>query len=127
MDVKEVTHRCHKKDSHYNWVESAPQTDHRDNENQWIQSIAVDSKAFIEKMKEALGYREIICADDAYELREVITPFGKAFYRLGDLGRAILFYERARLLLPRDDDLLFNLSHARNKTWMRSTIFGMHR
>ena len=40
------------------------------------------SKTFIEKMKGALGYRvrgrKIICADDTFELREVITPFGKA-------------------------------------------------
>jgi hypothetical protein len=36
------------------------------------------SKTFIEKMKEALGYkakgRKIISADDTFELREVITP-----------------------------------------------------
>jgi len=33
-------------------------------------------------MKGALGYRvrgrKIICADDTFELREVITPYGKA-------------------------------------------------
>ena len=40
---------------------------------------------------------------------------GNAYYRLGDLGKAILFFERARLLLPREDDLIFNLSHARNQ------------
>jgi putative transposase len=54
------------------------QTDNRDNENKWTQSIAVGSKTFIEKMKEALGFRasgrKIICADDTFELREVITP-----------------------------------------------------
>ena len=40
------------------------------------------SKTFIEKMKGTLGYRakgrKIICADDTFELREVIEPFGKA-------------------------------------------------
>ena len=40
------------------------------------------SKTFIEKMKGTLGYRakgrKIICADDTFELREVITPFGNA-------------------------------------------------
>ena len=70
------------KDAHYKWVESAIQTDNRDKENKWTQSIAVGSKAFIEKMKGALGYRargrKIICADDTFELREVITPFGNA-------------------------------------------------
>ena len=51
-------------------------------ENKWTQSIAVGSKTFIEKIKEALGFRargrKIICADDTFELREVITPYGKA-------------------------------------------------
>ena len=40
------------------------------------------SKTFIEKMKGALGFRargrKIICADDTFELREVVTPYGKA-------------------------------------------------
>ena len=70
------------KDAHYKWVESAIQTDNSDKENKWPQSIAVGSKTFIEKTKGALGYRargrKIICADDTYELREVITPFGNA-------------------------------------------------
>jgi hypothetical protein len=43
------------KDSHYKWVESAIQTDNRDKENKWTQSIAGGNKAFIEKMKGALG------------------------------------------------------------------------
>ena len=58
------------------------QTDNRDKENKWTKSIAVGSKTFIEKMKEALGFRatgrKIICADDTFELREVLTPYGKA-------------------------------------------------
>ncbi len=70
------------KDAHYKWVESANQTDNCDKENKWTQSIAVGSKTFIEKMKGTLGYRargrKIIGADDTYELREVITPFGNA-------------------------------------------------
>jgi len=70
------------KDAHYKWVESAIQADNCDRENKWTQSIAVGSKAFIEKMKGSLGYRakgrKIICAEDTSELREVITPFGNA-------------------------------------------------
>ena len=45
-------------------------------------SIAVGSKTFIERMKKALGYRakgrRIISADDTFELREAIAPFGNA-------------------------------------------------
>jgi len=40
----------------------------------------VGSKTFIEKMKKALGYRakgrKIISADDTFELREAVAPFG---------------------------------------------------
>jgi putative transposase len=70
------------KDAHYKWVDSAMQVDNSGKENKWTQSIAVGSKTFIEKMKEALGFRatgrKIICADDTFELREVLTPYGKA-------------------------------------------------
>ena len=70
------------KKAHYQWVESAIQTDNCDKENKWTQSIAVGSKTFIEKMKATLGYRargrKLICADDTFELREVIAPFGNA-------------------------------------------------
>ncbi len=41
---------------------------------------------------------------------------GNAYFRLDQLGRAILNYERARLLIPGDADLNFNLSYARDKT-----------
>ena len=39
------------------------------------------SRTFVETMKEALGFRakgrKIIDADDTFELREVIAPYGK--------------------------------------------------
>ncbi len=59
------------------------------------------------------GYLELI--ENGNENGHIFYNLGNAYYRLGDLGRAILFFERARLLLPRDDDLLFNLTHARNQ------------
>ena len=63
-------------------VDSAMPNDNRGKETKWTQSIAVGSKTFIEKMKEAHGFRakgrKIICADDTFELREVLTPYGKA-------------------------------------------------
>ena len=70
------------KEAHGKWVDSAIQTDNCDKESKWTQSIAVGSETFIGKMKEALGFRatgrKIICADDTFELREVLTPYGKA-------------------------------------------------
>ena len=80
--------------AHYKWVDSALQTDHGDRQNKWTQSIAVGSQRFIEKMKEALGFRakgrKIICADDTFELREVLTPYGKANNL--DSGNTFCFY-----------------------------------
>lgn len=70
------------KEAHSKWVDSEIQTNKSDKENKWPQSIAVGSKTFIETMKEALGFRakgrKIICADDTFELREVIAPYGKS-------------------------------------------------
>jgi hypothetical protein len=37
---------------------------------------------------------------------------GNAFLKAGDIGRAVLWYERAKKLLPHDPDLRFNLAHA---------------
>jgi len=60
------------------------------------------------------GYRHLI--KNGYENGPVHYNLGNAYFRRGDLGRAILSYERACLLIPRDNDLAFNLSHARNQT-----------
>ena len=60
------------------------------------------------------GYLKLI--ENGFENGHIYYNLGNAYYRLGDLGKAILFFERARLLLPRDDDLIFNLTHARNQT-----------
>ncbi|MDH3252257.1 MAG: SH3 domain-containing protein, partial [Ignavibacteria bacterium] len=37
---------------------------------------------------------------------------GNAYYKTGDIAKAILLYERARRLMPGDDDLLHNLQLA---------------
>lgn len=49
-----------------------------------------------------------VSADACYNL-------GNAYYRLDDLGRAILNYERALLLAPADADIRFNLELCRSK------------
>ncbi len=41
---------------------------------------------------------------------------GNCYYRQDSIARAILCYERARLLSPADDDIRFNLEMARAKT-----------
>ena len=60
------------------------------------------------------GYRHLI--ENGFENGQIYYNLGNAYFRLGNLGRAILSYERARFLIPRDSDLAFNLSHARNQT-----------
>jgi tetratricopeptide (TPR) repeat protein len=40
---------------------------------------------------------------------------GNAYLKAGDLGRAVLWYERAARLAPRDPDLEFNLRQARTR------------
>lgn len=45
---------------------------------------------------------------------------GNAYFKSGDKGRAILNYERARLLLPRDPDVVANLKYARSLTGAES-------
>lgn len=46
----------------------------------------------------------------------LLYNMGNAYYRLDDVGRAVLFYERARLLLPDQPELAHNLEMARART-----------
>lgn len=46
----------------------------------------------------------------------VFYNLGNTYVRLGEIGRAILNYRKARLLLPRDGDLEANLQYARSLT-----------
>jgi len=46
---------------------------------------------------------------------ELYFNLGNAFFRTGDFPRAILFYERARRLSPKDEDILMNLGIANTR------------
>ena len=41
---------------------------------------------------------------------------GNAYFRKGGLGKAILYYERAKVLIPREADLKFNHQYALDQT-----------
>jgi tetratricopeptide (TPR) repeat protein len=56
------------------------------------------------------AYQEILKA--GYVGGEVFFNLGNAYYKEGDIARAILNYERARRFIPGDDDLLHNLQLA---------------
>lgn len=63
------------------------------------------------KFNEALDtYQEIIRM--GYENGPLYYNIGNCYYKLGDIGRAILFYERAKKLIPSDEDLKANLAIA---------------
>ena len=54
--------------------------------------------------------------DLGYESGNLYYNIGNAFFKANKLGYAILFYERAKRLIPGDSDLRSNLSYARSLT-----------
>ncbi len=60
------------------------------------------------------AYESIL--DAGFESGGLHFNTGNAYFKLGNLGRAILHYERASRLLPRDEGVLANLELARTLT-----------
>ena len=52
---------------------------------------------------------------------EIYYNLGNAYFRTDNITKAILNYERARMLAPGDEDILFNLQFAQSKTIDRIT------
>lgn len=59
-------------------------------------------------------YKELL--EVASNNGHLLYNLGNAYYKDGQLGRAILRYEQASQLLPRDEDVRFNLRLARDRT-----------
>lgn len=55
------------------------------------------------------------------ESAEVCYNLGCCYYRMDDMARSVLWFERAALLDPSDEDIRFNLDMARSKTIDRIT------
>jgi tetratricopeptide (TPR) repeat protein len=55
-------------------------------------------------------------AADGVQNGQLYYDLGNAYLKSNDLGRAILWYERALKLLPEDPDLRFNYDYARSLT-----------
>ena len=55
-------------------------------------------------------------AEAGFESGEVYYNIGNTYFKLGDLAQSILYYERARRLLPGDEDVQANLDLARSLT-----------
>ncbi len=65
--------------------------------------------------REALEiYQRIL--DDGFESGPLYYNIGNCHYRLGHLGESILYYEKARRLIPEDEDLKANLAFTEAKT-----------
>jgi len=103
--------------------------------NGWEELFYKTNQAYKEgRFQEAVdGYGKIIQSGhvNAY----VYYNLGNAYLRLNHIGQAILNYERARILMPRDADLNFNLGYARDQTidaisqpkgFIRTTFFWLN-
>ncbi len=66
--------------AHFQWVDSGLQAENKGRQAKRTQSVAVGGESFIEKIKEALGFkargRKIRHDGDAFELREALKPYG---------------------------------------------------
>jgi len=61
----------------------------------------------------AAVYRKLF--EDGYWSGDMLYNAGNAFFKSGDNASAILFYERARLIDPADEDINYNLQIARSR------------
>ncbi len=79
------------------------------------------------------GYNEI--AGRGLESGNLYYNVGNAYFKLGELGQAVLYYERAKALIPRDADLKSNLAYAQSlieespavegKAWWMAFLEGL--
>ncbi len=58
------------------------------------------------------GFSDLI--QSGHQNGHLYYNLGNVFFKQGRIGHAILNYERARILIPRDADLDFNLRYAHN-------------
>ena len=70
--------------------------------------------------KAIAAYEEILRAGK--ESGALYYNLGNSYFKKGSLGKAILNYERARRLIPRDGDLNFNLEYARAKANLPAVV-----
>lgn len=84
--------------------------------SQWVMaSSALMDKAnkqyADQKFAEAIkSYEQIV--NGGFESAQLFFNLGNAYYKTGEIPKAILFYEKAKLLNPHDDDIAYNLTLA---------------
>jgi len=57
-------------------------------------------------------YQDLV--QQGFEGAALYYDLGNVYFKMGERGRAVLWYERARRLAPRDSDIQFNLGLARS-------------
>lgn len=65
--------------------------------------------------QEAILQFEVIRKDGGIKNGKLFYNIGNAYFRLGDVGRAILNFKRAALFMQNDQNLKQNLEYARNR------------
>jgi tetratricopeptide (TPR) repeat protein len=68
-----------------------------------------------EQYERALLHYERLVRDDGVRNGKLYYNIGNAYFRLGDIGRAILNYERAVRYMPGDENIRANLEYARSR------------
>jgi len=79
------------------------------------QLIATDRAAAVELYRKAAMRFELIANKGGIHNGKLYYNIGNAYFRMGDIGRAILYYCRAERLIPHDENLQQNLTFAREK------------
>ncbi len=71
------------RDSYRGWVKKALQEEVSQHEGKWTESIAMESRLFVEMTKERLGIkakgRRVTAQNSSYELREPAAPYRGVF------------------------------------------------
>ena len=71
------------------------------------------NQAYEDKDFESAIDKYLAALDHGVESASLHYNLGNAYFKAGDLGRAVLSYSRARRLAPDDEDLIHNLNFAR--------------
>jgi len=92
-----------------------------ENNNTLSQIALANDLALKSKYREALSiYSKLIKAN--HENAYVYYNMANIYYRLGEIGKSILFYSRAKRLAPRDQNIAANFRYVVSKT--EDKIFG---
>lgn len=78
--------------------------------NQAILEMANKHYSDAEYAEAIAKYEQVI--ETGYESAALYYNLGNSYYKTGELAPAILFYEKAHLLAPNDEDIVFNLELA---------------